>query len=420
MKKRLVQLLLVLPLFLCLYHDLTYAETWPISREVLTAESPVELHTIVPDGVTEIDLQVALGDGAADVEDAWMLNTNVCVILQRLPNRGYGLILIDMRDLSTLSQTPVPHAEYFAGQNWDDGALHLLFKPEGSNRSDFAFSCIKATVSTDGAVDVGVSDALFTVMPGGKTAIREAYNGSLYAVDLATGEEELLIQGVAGLGGGLNYEDFLAYVPCLDDIGYDGVGPWGHPMPTSYPKDADTFRDFDFLFFRRFYVYKTLDEHRFVYAVDGWEWGAGFGVYDLQTRTDHRITGRGSFYGMGGSILYGSTLMADANTYEFLPLSETVQEQFEWASVKVGGSVDYSISPDSKLLALTGMKSMRNDASTVTLTEIQTGSIIKTYDIYNPFAIECRVAFYSDTRFMLFCAPEELGTAYIYLFNVEE
>jgi hypothetical protein len=379
----------------------------------------------MPEGVTEINLRTVLGDDVLDITDAWMLSADTCVLLwsQREGENYwqflYELIVLDMRDLSILSRTPIPSANYLVDQGWDDRKFCLLFAQEDAH---WHGPYTKATIAVDGTVDVSASPSNLTVMPGGKTAIRKEFEGSLYAVDLATGEEGMLIQGVAGLGGGLSYEALLKYIPCPDDIGgYTGEDPFDvGPLDIPFPIDEGEFPGYDIWFFRNFYVYKPLDEHRFVYEVSGWEWGAGYGVYDLQTRTDHRITGRGHFYGMAGNKLFGSTLMTDANTYESSPLPETVQEQFEWISAWEDGWVDHDISPDGRLLALTGMKSRRNDASTVTITDIRTGDIIKTYDIYNPFATEHSVAFCDDTRFVLFCAPEALGSAYIYLFNIEE
>lgn len=402
-------------------------------------DSLAELHTIVPKGVTEIDLRTFLGDDAQGVEDAWMLSTDTCVILRAPPpeDGDYELILLDMQKCVILSRMPVPYEGYLSGQGWEDGAFYLLFEPGDVRGYDPAFSYIKATVAPDGTINIddSVPDR-FTVMPGGKTAVRTADDGSLYAVDLATGEEDLLIQGVPGkdifLDNGYNYdeiaerfpfwnEDYVAnaeYVPFWDELpeNWEDLNDGANP----YVRDDD--RDGDPFAIRQFYVYKPLDEHRFVYTVSGWESYSGYGVYDLQTRTDHRITGRGFFCGIGGNTLYGTTLMADANKYESSLLPESVREQFAELNPYNFGEIDYDISPDGRLLARTdtipyGYYEIEH---TVTITDLQTGDIIKAYDIYNPFATEYTVAFYDDTHFMLFCRPEELGSAYIYLFNVEE
>ena len=388
-------------------------------------EALAELLIAVPDGVTEIDLRMVLGDDVLAVEDAWMLNTDASVILRQLPEiGGYELVLLDLRDLLVLSRTPIPHVRYYwHPQGWDDGVFYMLFPPKGSDMSDPAFSYIKAVVEQDGTVDAGSSaPGRTTVMPGGKVTIREVDDGSLYAVNLDNGEEELLIQGVAGYGGEYSYEAYLGYVPCRDDAGYN-AGEDGEPLSTPpFPLDEDSFHDYWPFFYREFYVYKPLDEYRFVYTAKGWEWGAGFGIYDLQTHTDHRITGSGYFYGARGNTLYGSFLTANADTYESSPLPKTVRQQLGEINAMEDGRVDYDISPDGRLLALTGMQSRYGDADdhTVTITDIQTGKVIQAYDIRNPFASEYRVTFYDNTRFMLFFQPEEFGSAYIYLFDAEE
>lgn len=403
-------------------------------------DSLAELRTIVPEGVTEIDLRAILGDDVLDVENAWMLNADICVILRFLPGDGededyyddYEIILYDIQNRSILSGTLIPHVDYYYRQGWEDGAFYLLFEPEDARWYDPTFSYIKATIARDGTVDIdNPVPGRLTVMPGGKTAIRAADDGSLYAVDLATGEEDLLIQGVPGLGlfwdAGYSDEEIGELFPFMNEdyVANAEYVPFWDELPENWedwPDGALPFEDDhnDIFAIRQFHVYKPLDEHRFVYTVSSWEWDSGYGVYDLQTRTDHRITGRGDFFGIGGDTLYGATLKADANTYESSLLPESVREQFAELDYYSFGEIDCDISPDGRLLALTGMKFRYSDASTVTITDLQTGDILKTYDIFNPFATEYTVAFYDDTHFMLFCRPEELGSAYIYLFNVEE
>ena len=112
--------------------------------------------------------------------------------------------------------------------------------------------------------------------------------------------------------------------------------------------------------------------------------------------------------------------MADANTYESSTLPETVQEQLAEVSAMEDGIVDYDISPDGRLLALTGMKSRHGDASTVTITDIRTGNLVTSYDIHNPFASEYSVSFYGDKRFLLLFQPEERNSAYIYLVEIKK
>ena len=77
MKRRTILLLLAFALFLCLSPN-------PAWASAPATEAPVELRTIVPDGVTEIDLQTVLGDDVLEVMDVWLLNADVGVILRYL------------------------------------------------------------------------------------------------------------------------------------------------------------------------------------------------------------------------------------------------------------------------------------------------------------------------------------------------
>ena len=45
---------------------------------------------------------------------------------------------------------------------------------------------------------------------------------------------------------------------------------------------------------------QALDDHRFLYALAGWEWVEGCGIYDIETRTDLPL--RGNLYGWGFSL----------------------------------------------------------------------------------------------------------------------
>lgn len=402
MKRRLVLLLFVLSLLLCLFQSPAYAEIPPAGR------------TVVPEGVTEIDLRTALGDGVADVEYAWMLNADICVLIRQPPGAGESeLIVLDLRDNRFLSRTPVPRVMNQPEQGFENGVFYLLLTPLDTENYDIAFYYVKATVAPDGTVDITTVPGGLIVMPGGKTAIREAADRSLYAMDLATYRMERLIQGVAPMTldwEGASYDTFLKYVPCPDDIGCNEL---------TFPIDEDTYYENALFLWRDFYVYKPLDEYRFVYKVYGWEWGAGYGIYDLKTHTDHRITGSGTLCGMVGNTLYGSALKTDADTLESWPLPVSVQEQLEDAN-DMGSEAEYGISPDGRLLAVTGTESWSSDTNTVTVTDLDTGRVIKAYDIYNPFAWESSVSFYGDTHLMLFFFPREHGSAYMYLLNTAE
>ncbi|HML39019.1 MAG TPA: hypothetical protein PKA19_16620, partial [Bacillota bacterium] len=366
---------------------------------------------------------------------------NVYVILRLLPGNDeiddigsdYEIILLNMQNRSILSRTPVPNVYYNYRQGWEGDAFYLLFEQEGMRRYDPTPSCIKVTVARDGTVDIDDSaPSRLTVMPGGKTAVRTANDGSLYAVDVATGEEDLLIQGVPGLGllwdEGYTDDEIEEYFPFFDEDYRDAVAayvPFWDELPENWEELNDSSYPFestvgsDIFSIRQFHVEAPLDEHRFVYCVSSWEWCNGYGVYDLQTRTDHRITGRGYFYGVAGDKLFGSTLMADANTYETFPLLESVREQFT-EIYNFDSPAGYDISPDGRLLALTSMKSWDSGASNVTITDIETGNIVKAYDLLNPFATVSSITFYDNARLMLFFRAEDLGSSFIYLFDIEK
>lgn len=433
MKKHIRLLILALSLFHCLFPGLAHVEAGQ--------------GTVVPKGVTEIDLRTIVGDGAADVRAAWMPNADICILLRSQPEDKAGnkwafrheVIILDMREHLVLSRTPVPLASRDYQRSWEDGTFQLWFAPAedahdgqtlGIDGAEGTYLCV--SISPDGAVDIHESArSAVTVMPGGQIGIRTAIDGSLIAVDLGTGAERRLIQGIPSALWEPNTPEvftteaalqaYAEYVPCWDEL-VDWDDEWG----------------LDFYNTREFRLHQALDEHRFLYTARSWEGNAGFGVYDLRTYRDHRITGRGDFFGIAGDMLFGETLKADANTYDAAMLPELVHEQLEAAAREdTSAPVDCAISPDGRMLALTGMIARSAEekdwwaakdteprfdyAHTVTLTDIQTGALIKAYDIDNPLAVESTVTFYDDTHLMLFCQPEEQdGSAYLYLINTAE
>lgn len=417
MKKQRVLPLLVLVLFPYLFQSLAYASSNPESMDM-------DRRAIIPAGVTKIDLRTVLGDEVLDAENAWMLRADVYVILlnhEWSSNRNYEIIVLDTQKNTILSRTPVPDTDYLRRQRLEDGVLSLWFMswrklPEDVSSDQLApDEGIIACVSPDGTVDIRYfTQSRHTLMASGKMAVFIADDGSLCSVDLDTGEEELLLQGSAASDA---YSSVVSkYVPFWDELPEAPKGPEFEFYP--FKPDHPLFS------VRAFHVYKPLDEYRFVYTVTGWEWGAGFGIYDLQTRTDHRITGRGAFLGMVGDTLIGEVLRADANTYESLPLPEAVRSVFsdyvysQWNTEHC----DFDISPDGKLLAYLGREdpSFGDVPSIVSITDLQSGEVIQDYSIDVPFALEETLHFCDDAHLLLFCKPEPLGSAYILLFNVGE
>ncbi len=373
--------------------------------------------------VKEIDLVKVLNSDISFVTNAWMLKPNTCVLLcQVKKDSGFELILIDTGDCSIISYTHIPRVKYFLKQGWDNGTFYLLLQPESSDNNNYQNFLIKVLVTMEDKVSISEVLDRITPMPGGKTAIRETADRSLNIINLVTNEEELLLQGVPdGLttdhDGTTRYDLYKQYVPCPDDVGYDVKDADGRPM--THPIDEDSFFNNEIWLWRYFRVYEPLDEHRFVYTVSGWEWGAGFGIYDLRTHTDHRITGRGYFYGMAGESLFGSYLKANTNTYETSPLPQTIQEQLAQISAMEDGIVDYDFSPDGKLLALAGLNSRQVNAKTLVITDTETGDIIRELNIDYQRAWVDSVSFYSQQNLLLLFKPEGEGGSYICLLDLK-
>lgn len=370
------------------------------------------------ESLQEINLDDFLG-GALQVENAWMLSPGVCVLLGRAPGEeDMAVALWNVDGAGPPALTALPGAASLQAQGREEGGMCMVLTPQ-----DDAAPLIRVVIALNGEVSRYEVPAGITDMPGGQMAIREAADGSLYAVNRATGAEGLLLQGVPAPWDepreGAAFRMYRQYVPAPDgEAGHDGTDGQGGPLSLSLPLDGGAFMDNAQWFIRSFHVYAPLDAQRFVYTVSGWEQGAGFGVYDLSTNTDHRITGRGFLYGLAGNLLFGSTLKADAATYETVPLPVLIQRQLYEVSAMEDGIVAYDLSADGTMLALTGMQNRYQDALSVTIADTAAGEVVMGYQIDNPHATAAGISFYDDFRVLVLYQSPEGFLTHLYLGDI--
>ena len=367
--------------------------------------------------VREIDLRPALGEDAQEIVGAWMLDRDSCVLHRLASDTGdEELIILNLQGPSVRARHAIPMTSYMKQLSRADGGATLLFETAG--QGDGSASALSVQIRPDGQVSmVSLWDGP-TPMADGQLAVSTDSGGSLLATETATGSQRLLLQGVPdSMTQDDAYARYLQYQPCADDVGYDGRDAEGNPLGLQLPLSEAAFEENYTWLWRSFYLHAPLDAQRFVYAAFGWEWGAGFGIYDLKTGQDHRFTGRGQLYGQYGNKLIGSSLIADVDSLEVRALPESIQEQLRQVSAMEDGHVNYAIPPSGSLLALTGLKSRQPDAHTLTLTDINSGKLVFSYDIEKPDASEDSISFLDDSRFLLFMSPQEGGSAYLYLFD---
>ncbi len=364
------------------------------------------------DRKTQVNLSKIIGSEAEHAANAWMLNEEVCALcLQPPEDESMEVLLIQMKDVAVLSRHPVPGATYLEGYGWDGDTFYMEFMAWDAENEDAPPKRIRVSVATDYVVSVREVSRSSITMPDGQTIIREADDGSLYADNLLTKESNLLLQGVrAPYTADLQevpYELFLQYEASPDEVGYDGTDMEGNPLPFALPIDEQTFRDNDIWFWRNYHAVKALDDSRFVYTVSGWEWGAGFGIYDLKTHTNYRMTGRGYYYGMVGSTLYGSSLAVDSETYQAKPLPPTVQAQLEKVSALMDEVTVYDISPDGKMMAFLEDVSEDAEYKLMTILDAQTGNTLWVEEVLEGFSGSFNIQFYGNARLMIYARAED-------------
>lgn len=394
------------------------AETSLMSRDEVSKRVK-DVKVEAPSVPREVVMQL-IGDNAGLITSARMISPDTCVLLSPIPDySGMEVILLNVHDGSVLSCTIIPHADFLRNQGWEGDVYYLLLGSDLPIESTYQYYQIKVSIAADMSVNTEQMVSNIMTMPGGKVAIRDDWDGCLYGVDLASGEEGLLLQGVpnemTNLVGESSYASYLKYTPCEDDIGYDIRDEEGNML--AHPLSEEQYNNSDIGLWRYFGGYEALDADRFIYVVSGWEWGAGFGIYDLKTHTDHRITGTGSLYGRRGSYLFGSFLQVDIHGLETQVLPQNIQDQFEQVSAMEDGRISYDISQDGGYLALGGLKSRQSGAKDVQITSMRTGEVIRSIDIADPNVLVEDVSFYGENKIMLLVKQSEKGQVSLYLLD---
>ena len=125
-------------------------------------------------------------------------------------------------------------------------------------------------------------------------------------------------------------------------------------------------------------------------------------MYDVFTQSDRRIIGTGDYFGRRGNILCGTNIMADCNSYEIKQLPTSISEQFEEVMAMEDGIILYDISADGKYLALTGLRSRKDGASDIAISDMATGDAVFTRNFAETDAEIYSVSFYAENNLMLF------------------
>lgn len=369
---------------------------------------------------TSIDLGRVLNESALHLVDAFVVNEQACALLYQSPGEGQlELIFFDLVGLKALHSVLLSGAESLLSRAMVGETLCLTFTPKGWEEGQ---PLLSACVQPDLTVTFGTTRDDEVLLPGGQTAILTAEDGSLVAKDVQTGQETLLIKGIPPSfltpSGQPDYQSFLQYQPVKDDVGYDGQDAYG--MQLTLPKTQQEYEENEFQLVRSFHFYQPLSATRFVYAAFGWEWGAGFGVYDLAKKSDHRFTGRGSLFGLKDGKLISTTLIADTQTLQSSPLPKNITGQLEEVVAMEDSVVAYDIAKNGRLLAIAGLNTREEGAPVLRVSDLNTGRALYEAQPLSPDALPQRVAFVGSNRVLLFLLSEEGGPASLQLYTFSE
>lgn len=384
------------------------------------ATSLQELCTRYPENALEVDMREVFGDTLNDVVDARMLTPQVMGILAKSAGtKTYELSLYSVEKNTILSHHLLDTAMEVDSVEVENSTLVIvLYQPEDSEAVDEQ-ERLKITATKDGIITMETSqpdDGRLKAMPGGKTIIREGVDGSLYCVNPATGKEEELLHGVS-------YE-------ALEEKGYaafEGYKPFGKD-DLNHRKDENGkalklneenfFLEDEVFNIRTFEFWKPLDDHRFIYEVNGWEDSRGYGIYDLTKRKDHRIAAVGDPVGLGGEYLFGSFELTNIQTYKTSSLKKRIKDDAYSVFENLDEESSYYVSPDGRWIALVEPPFYVLHESGVFVFETRTGKLVQHGIIDNPFATPLRLSFYDQTHFQIFCDPKPGGWSFVYLFDI--
>jgi len=160
------------------------------------------------------------------------------------------------------------------------------------------------------------------------------------------------------------------------------------------------------------YIYKMIDDYRFIYAVQGWEWTWYCGLYDLRIFENYPFysAGQNPILVLENTLFSIGDVLYDRCTIDEFKLSKTdlstmitemlltdIPEDLIW------DMTDYSISPDGKYFVILSRVSpgnlITNDTEfTVNLFSLDTGNFLCSYPLFGRSSYE----FYSSTQLLLF------------------
>lgn len=364
--------------------------------------------SLVPLSVRIIDLEKLIGLDANSALDALVMNQSTCVLLIHSPEtQNTDIVLFDTDDEQVISATTVTNADVLQGHYWCEGNLYLWLQPSIEENTEKIGEHVEVRITQGRQVSISIKKQEVMVMPGGEIGVFGAPDGSLVALNLMSNSTELLLQGVpdnlsSDRDDLLAYLKYLQYVPHLDEIGYsstnENVPPFTHPLSES------DFHENEVWLWRYYEPFEPIDEHRFVYAVAGWEWNAGYGIYDMENHVNYRIAGDGMLLGRRGARLFGSNMETDVETYHSRRLPLTMRELLSKIADQEDHTTSFDLSPNGELLAIAGSKTTGN--ATISILSTQTGNTQSIVDIPPPFSShECRVSFLNDTSVLLLYLP---------------
>lgn len=351
-----------------------------------------------------IDLEELIDSDASKVRGAFVLNQSTCVLVTQTPtNNNMEVVLFDIKDLQVISRASILNVDVLDYQYWCEGTLHLWFRPVFEENNENSDKYVEVIIKQNGQISTSIKRQLIMQMPDGKTGVYSADDWSLVTIDFSSGDMKLLLQGVPDnlspdRDDNMSYMRYLKYEQHSDDIGYDLRNDNGQLI--SHPLSENDFLENEMWLWRYFTPFEPVDDHRFVYTVYGWEWGAGYGVYDVTASKNYRITGTGKLLGRRGNLLFGSDIVTDIDSFQSSRYPFAIRELFSEMIDQENRKIDFDISPNGKLLVLMGSKKM--NPSTITIYDLKTGNIQYFADIsIPPSAIECQVSFINETSVLL-------------------
>lgn len=301
-------------------------------------------------------------------------------------------------------------------------------------------SLCRDSLGQEGQYSLGVS--LFDLKAGKNSAYMEIGEYSLryikardgkieiYAMDNDNIDSELFIidsKGNMSKQKLSSDKDNVLYSPDGSKYAYSSKGNlYIVDKSDSMPKLIGTGNDTDTTKWASYYPYAWVDNSRFVYGINGYEWSNGCGIYDAASGKDttfKNIDPNASPAALINGKLYITKGIMDAEVDPYvIDLNDpqySYRKLFKDKSFTISSNMDsYGFSPDGTKMAVLKTPVGQNGKNTLYICSTGDGSILKSFEFQVSYCRPQYLDFFENGRIAIYSEKYALSPDYMYLVDI--